>query len=143
MNSEQINLVQASFRDVRPVAAAMVALYMRRLLELAPSLRPMFGSDPVQQGEVWMAMLASTVNRLTEPESLVPVFRELGARQARRGVGDAHYTAAGEALLWTLGQSLGARLTPAAADAWAVAYAQLSDAMKQGAAQSRRPMATA
>ena len=143
MNSEQINLVQASFQDVRPMAAAVVPLFMRQLLELEPSLRPMFGNDPAQRGEVWMAMLASTVNRLTDAESLVPVFRDIGARQARRGVVDTHYAAAGEALLRTLEQSLGEKLTPAAAHAWAVAYAQLSEVMKQGAAQSRQPLASA
>ena len=39
MNSEQINLVQSTFADVRPIAPAAAELFYTRLFVLDPSLR--------------------------------------------------------------------------------------------------------
>ena len=57
MNSEQINLVQASFAEVRPIAAVAAELFYTRLFVLDPSLRPMFRGDLAHQGRMLMAML--------------------------------------------------------------------------------------
>ncbi|MFS2033499.1 globin family protein [Polaromonas sp. CT11-55] len=139
MNSEQINLVQASFANVRPIAPVAAELFYERLFVLDPSLRPMFKGDLVHQGRMLMAMLNSAVNGLTQLDTMVPVVRQLGARHVKYGVRDEHYATVGSALLWTLEQGLGDKFTPAVREAWAAAYDMLAGVMQLGAieAQSR------
>lgn len=141
MNSEQINLVQTTFAEVRPIAAVAAELFYNHLFALDPSLRPMFKGDMVQQGRMLMAMLNSAVNGLTNLEALVPVVRQLGARHSRYGVRDEHYAIVGSSLMWTLEQGLGDKFTPAVRDAWAAAYEMLANVMQMGAieARSRNP----
>ena len=137
MNSEQINLVQASFQQVRPIAPAAAELFYGRLFELDPSLRPMFKKDIEQQGRLLMTMIGSAVNGLTKLDVVVPVIRELGSRHAGYGVRDEHYATVGSALVWTLEQGLGEGFTDDMREAWICAYELLSDVMKLGALEGR------
>lgn len=143
MNSEQINLVQSTFADVRPIAPVAAELFYTRLFVLDPSLRPMFKGDLVHQGRMLMAMLNSAVNGLTQLDTMVPVVRQLGARHAKYGVRDEHYATVGSALLWTLEQGLGEKFTPAVRDAWATAYDMLAGVMQIGAIEARSRHAAA
>jgi hemoglobin-like flavoprotein len=143
MNSEQINLVQSTFGEVRPIAVAAAELFYARLFELDPSLRPMFKGDMGQQGRMLMAMLNSAVNGLTNLDALVPVVRQLGARHVKYGVREEHYATVGSALLWTLEQGLGEKFTPAVRDAWAAAYAMLAGVMQMGETEARDRLAPA
>jgi hemoglobin-like flavoprotein len=137
MNSEQINLVQSTFADVRPIAPVAAELFYTRLFVLDPSLRPLFKGDLVHQGRMLMAMLNSAVNGLTHLDAMVPVVRQLGARHGRYGVRDEHYATVGSALLWTLEQGLGEKFTPAVREAWATAYDMLAGVMQLGAIEAR------
>lgn len=136
MNSEQINLVQASFADVRPIAPVAAELFYNRLFTLDPTLRPMFKGDLVHQGRMLMAMLNSAVNGLTNLDVMLPVVRQLGARHTRYGVRDEHYATVGSALLWTLEQGLGEKFTPAVREAWTAAYELLASVMQMGAVEA-------
>jgi hemoglobin-like flavoprotein len=137
MNSEQINLVQASFAEVRPIATVAAELFYTRLFVLDPSLRPLFKGDLAHQGRMLMAMINSAVNGLTQLDTVVPVVRQLGARHVKYGVRDEHYATVGSALLWTLEQGLGDKFTPAVSDAWAAAYDMLAGVMQTGAIEAR------
>ncbi|MDB5966514.1 MAG: hemin receptor [Polaromonas sp.] len=136
MNSEQINLVQSSFAEVRPIATVAAELFYSRLFVLDPALRPMFKGDLVHQGRMLMAMLNSAVNGLTNLDAMVPVVRQLGLRHARYGVRDEHYATVGSALLWTLEQGLGSKYTPAVAEAWTAAYELVAGVMQMGAIEA-------
>jgi hemoglobin-like flavoprotein len=133
MNSEQISLVQSSFKDVRPIAVAAAELFYDRLFVLDPALRPLFKGNMADQGRMLMSMLSSAVNGLTRLDTLGPVLRALGARHVAYGVQDNHYATVGSALLWTLEQGLGDKFTPAVAQAWTSAYQLLAGAMQAGA----------
>ena len=137
MNSEQINLVQSTFKDVHPIAVVAAELFYDRLFTLDPSLRPLFKGDMVHQGRMLMAMLNSAVNGLTNLDAMVPVVRQLGARHAKYGVRDEHYATVGSALLWTLEQGLGEKFTPEVREAWTVAYELLAGVMQMGEIEAR------
>ena len=143
MNSAQINLVQSTFAQVRPIAVTAAEIFYNRLFVLDPALRPMFKGDLAHQGRMLMAMLNSAVNGLTNLDAIVPVVRQLGARHANYGVRQEHYATVGSALLWTLEQGLGDKFTPAVRDAWLTAYELLAGVMQMGAieAQSRNTTA--
>lgn len=141
MNPEQINLVQASFAEVRPIAVVAAELFYDRLFTLDPSLRPLFKGDMAHQGRMLMSMLNAAVNGLTNLEALTPVLRQLGARHLNYGVRAEHYATVGSALLWTLEQGLGDQFTPAVREAWSAAYGLLADVMQLGASEAQSQQA--
>ena len=133
MDSNQIKLVQESFRKVVPIADTAATIFYARLFELDPSLRKMFTGDMKKQGMMLMSMLASAVRGLSDPNALIPVLTALGKRHGGYGVTDAHYTIVAEALLWTLEQGLGDDFTPEVREAWVAAYSMMASVMQQGA----------
>jgi hemoglobin-like flavoprotein len=54
----------------------------------------------------------------------------------RYGVRDADFDTVGEALLWALKQGLGTAFTPEVREAWATAYALVSDVMRDALADA-------
>jgi hemoglobin-like flavoprotein len=133
MSPHQIDLVQKSFGEVKPIAAAAADLFYKRLFALDPDLRPMFKGEMTKQGQMLMSMLGAAVAGLRNLEALAPVVRQLGARHVGYGVRAEHYETVGSALLWTLEQGLGDKFTPEVHDAWAAAYNLLSEVMQLGA----------
>lgn len=135
MTPNQIDLVQQSFANVRPIAAAAAELFYQRLFTLDPSLRALFTGDMQRQGQMLMNMIGAAVSGLSRLETLAPVVRQLGARHGGYGVRAEHYGTVGATLLWTLEQGLGARFTPEVRQAWACAYEVLAEVMQMGAAE--------
>jgi hemoglobin-like flavoprotein len=132
----QIDLVQASWKQVIPVAETAAQMFYGRLFFLDPSLRHLFLGDMRDQGRKVMAMLSYTVNGLNRLDVLLPAVRALGRRHATYGVRPEHYFTVGAALLWTLEQGLGAAFTPAVREAWVAAYGVLADTMRDAAEMS-------
>lgn len=137
MTPHQIDLVQKTFAQVKPIAAAAAEMFYARLFHLDPSLRSMFRNDMGKQGAMLMSMIGAAVNGLRNLEALAPVVRQLGARHVKYGVKTEHYATVGEALLWTLEQGLEEDFTREVHDAWASAYGLLSEVMQLGAMEAQ------
>jgi hemoglobin-like flavoprotein len=131
MNEQQIQLVQDSFEQVKPITNVAAELFYGRLFELDPALRPLFKGDMIEQKAKLMSTLAFAVAGLNQPEKLLPAVRQLGRRHAGYGVQNQHYQTVGSALLWTLGQGLGENFTPAVQEAWTAAYTLLASTMQE------------
>ena len=131
MNAKQIELVQASWKQVQPVADDAAALFYTRLFHLDPSLRPLFRGDMEEQGRKLMGMIGFAVKGLTRLDNLLPGLRALGQRHAGYGVRDEHYDTVAQALLWTLQRGLGAAFDNETKAAWVAAYTTLSSVMKE------------
>ena len=138
MTPKQIDLVQQTFADIKPIAPAAAELFYSRLFMLDPSLRKMFTGDMAKQGQMLMSVIGTSVNGLRNLEALSPVVRHLGSRHVGYGVKDEHYATVGSALLWTLQIGLKEKFTPEVREAWAAAYTLLSDVMKLGAMEKPR-----
>lgn len=129
MNSEQIDLVQASFAKVAPIAPMAAGLFYGRLFEIAPEVKPLFKGDMDEQGRKLMATLGVVVKGLRQLGEIVPVAQRLAVRHVDFGVKAEHYAPVGSALIWTLEKGLGEDFTPAVKEAWSQAYATLSGVM--------------
>ena len=136
MNSKQIELVQASFKMVQPIADQAAQLFYQRLFELDPSLRRMFRGDMEEQGRKLMQMIGVAVGALRRLDQIVPAVEDLGRKHAGYGVRDEHYETVASALLWTLSTGLGEAFTPEVHDAWVAMYGVVTSAMKRGAASA-------
>ncbi len=133
MTPRQIELVRQTFALVELRAEVMALVFYQRLFALDPALRPLFRADIDEQGQKLMQMLGVAVALLEQPFALEPSLEALGRRHAGYGVEDRHYDTVGEALLDTLGESLGGAFTPEVLNAWAALYAVVANSMQRGA----------
>jgi hemoglobin-like flavoprotein len=134
MTPEQIQTVKTSFAQVAPVADQVGMIFYERLFTADPGLRPLFKGDIEAQSRALMNMIAVAVDGLDKLDTIVPAVQALGVRHAGYGVIGAHYDTVGAALLWTLGQGLGAGFTPEVEAAWVAAYTLLATTMQAAAA---------
>jgi nitric oxide dioxygenase len=129
MNTQQIELVQASFEKVRPIADQAAETFYQRLFEIAPGYRSFFKHDMKKQGAMLMSTLGLAVGSLKNLEAILPAVRSLGQRHAGYGITAEHYQPVAEAFLWTLEYYLGEDFTPELKDAWVQAYTTLAGVM--------------
>jgi hemoglobin-like flavoprotein len=134
MTNQQVQLVQQTFMKVLPMSDLAARLFYKRLFEIDPSLKPMFKGDMQEQGRKLMQMIGMTVQGLSVPGEIMGLVADLGRKHVEYGVVDAHYDTVCAALMWTLGQGLGAEFTPEVKGAWAEAYEFLATVMKDAAA---------
>ena len=132
ITESQIELVQASFAHVLPIADAAGMLFYGRVFELAPEARVLFGDDLALQATRTMGAIKFAVDGLRDLERTAPYLVRLGARHVRYGVRPEHFDLVGEALLWTLEQGLGQLFTAEVRDAWTAAYGVIAGAMRAG-----------
>ncbi|MEM6365018.1 MAG: globin family protein [Planctomycetota bacterium] len=136
MTPRQIELVQSSWQQVKPISEQAAALFYGRLFELDPSLKSLFKGDMTEQGKKLMATLNLAVTSLTKLEAILPAVQDLGRRHVQYGVPDESYQTVGEALLWTLDKGLGDAFTAEVKEAWTETYVTLSTVMLDAAHES-------
>jgi hemoglobin-like flavoprotein len=129
MNTQQIELVQASFEKVRPIADQAAETFYQRLFEIAPQYRHLFKNNMRKQGAMLMSTLGLAVGSLNNLEAILPAVQSLGRRHAGYGVTAEDYQPVAEAFLWTLDYYLGEAFTPELKEAWVEAYTILAGAM--------------
>lgn len=129
MTPRDIELVQASFAKVAPIAETAAELFYARLFELDPSVKVLFKTDLKEQGKRLMSMIATAVAGLNDVEALVPAVQDMGRRHIKYGVTREQYGTVGQALLDTLAKGLGDDFTPEVKNAWTVIYGVLSTTM--------------
>jgi hemoglobin-like flavoprotein len=133
MTPRQVEIVQSTFRSVQPMAATAGEIFYRRLFEIDPGTRALFGGDMRQQAHNFMQVLAVAVSGLSSMSTLAPIVQELGLRHATYGVKPEHYDAVRQALLYALARILQDAWTEEVRSAWATAYAMLAGVMKEAA----------
>jgi hemoglobin-like flavoprotein len=137
MIPQKIRLVQDSVRLIAPRAQAVSDAFYATLLQRNPQLQPLFArTNFATQGQALMWMIVWAVERLNDPDALLPKLRELGQRHVHYGVRAEHYDLVGEALLSTLDDMLGADFTPELREAWASFYLVAAETMLEGERQS-------
>ena len=135
MSPKNIDLVQATWAKVVPIADTAAELFYGRLFELDPTLKPLFTSDIKEQGKKLMQMISIAVNGLSKLEAIIPAVEDLGRRHVAYGVKEEHYETVGSALLWTLEKGLGDAFTPDVKAAWTETYETLATTMLNAAAK--------
>ena len=132
MNDEQVTRIRDSFARIEGRAELLALLFYKRLFELAPQLRSLFGGDIEAQSRKFMQMIQTSVLLADAPALLIPTLKSLGRRHALYGVNDEHYRVTGRALLWALSEALGCDLSIRELNAWSAFYEFLSVTMQDG-----------
>jgi hemoglobin-like flavoprotein len=129
MTPDQVALVQDSFAKVAPIADQAAAMFYGRLFEIAPEVKPLFHGDMAEQRKKLMTTLGVVVRGLSDLPAILPAASKLAKQHVVYGVKPVHYAPVGAALLWTLEKGLGDAWSAPVAEAWAAAYATLSEFM--------------
>ena len=124
----QIELIRDSFHRLEPDTEVAEKFY-DRLFQIAPELRVMFRGDMTGQGMRFMRTLRVIVQNLDEPEALHPYLEKLAQGHAAYGVKPEHFHPMGQALIWTMRESLGEAFPEGADTAWETAYEGLANEM--------------
>lgn len=144
LTASQRQAIKRSWDLVVPIADTAADLFYKRLFELAPQYRPLFGKDMAPQKRKLVAMLSFIVKTTNWPDDrwresvaaeddLFLVVLALGRRHSSLyRVPDSAYDTVGQALLWTLDYGLGEAFTPEVRDAWTSVYGLLAKTMKMG-----------
>jgi hemoglobin-like flavoprotein len=133
MQAQQITDVRRSFALLAPTAPLAADLFYQQLFIADPELRRLFKGDLSEQGMRLMQMLGMAIDMLDQPQRLLPMLRQLGARHQGYGVQAAHYDSVGSALMKTLKLGLGPAFTAEVEAAWAAMYAVVAQTMQAGA----------
>ena len=131
-------LLRSSLRQLQPLRSEAAGIFISRLFEIAPYVRPLFRGDVMAHGTKFMEMVEQTILALDEEEPLRQRMRSMGRTHALVGVARAHYDIIASALLWTLERVLGEHCTEEVRAAWIELYVLVSTEMKQGAADLYR-----
>ncbi|WP_424970297.1 globin domain-containing protein [Dinoroseobacter sp. S76] len=134
MTPAEIRLIQTSFAKVFPLKAKFGMMFYTRLFEMDPVIKGMFSTSIARQSEMLMQALALIVRGLRTDGALPPKALEMAARHGRYGVTEQHYQKMGEALIWSLSETLGDAFDASTEAAWRNAYDRLSTTMINAAA---------
>ncbi len=129
ISSDHIRLVRETYQIVEPASDLVATLFFRRLDEIAPEARPFLGSDIDEQRKQLLISLGLAVAALDRFDDIAPALKLLGSKYRAMGVTELHYGAVGEALMWTLEQSLGAHWSPETQDAWTAMCTAIAEVM--------------
>ena len=132
--SLQVEVLERSFDEVKPVADEFVASFYYNLFTANPEAKPLFETTDMEaQKKKLLNSLVLVVDNLRQPDALNGALRGLGARHVKYGALPAHYPLVGSALLTTFRQYLKDKWTPEVKQAWVDAYGAISEIMLDGA----------
>jgi hemoglobin-like flavoprotein len=133
VTAAQQSLVQHSWDKLEPLITHVAELFYDRLFELDPSLEELLPASLTEPSTQLVQVLGQAVAGANDLSRIAPVVRELGRRHREYGMRVGHYVTAGDALLWTLEQSLAEDFTPRMKEAWEATYQALSALLLDGA----------
>jgi hemoglobin-like flavoprotein len=134
MAADQVRLVRDSLEALHEDAEPFALLFYGKLFELDPGSRRLFHNDLAAQGRKVMEMLTSVAESLDNFEPMRARLAELGRKHAEFGVRSEQYDTLTAAILWSIGQALGASFDVPTRDAWRLALNAIGVAMKAGLA---------
>ena len=133
MTPHQRQLVRHSFETVRELSDPVALLFYGKLFDLDPAAQRLFHIDLAVQARKIIDMLATLIESLDRFDSIRPRLAEFGHQHVGYGVRLEQYDTVSAALIWAIGQALGADFDSATRDAWRLALADVCAAMQEGA----------
>ncbi len=140
--SLQIEILENSFNEIKPVADEFVTSFYDNLFTDYPAAKPLFaGTAMEEQKPKLLKSLVLVIQNLRNPDVLGGALKGLGARHVKYGALPEHYPLVGNSLLKTFEQYLGTGWTPEVSQAWVDAYGAISEIMLEGADYSAEELA--
>jgi nitric oxide dioxygenase len=129
MNEEQIRLVRDSFERATLRREDLAEFFYACLFDLSPDMKALFKGDIASQAQRFMEMIAVVVNGMTTEQAISPALEMLGTSHRGIDIETAHYAPFGQALVWSLAQTLESDFTPETRRAWEDWYELVAQTM--------------
>lgn len=143
VDSTTISLVRTTFKDVASVEGGPARLtrdFYAILFAHSPSAREFFPAAMDVQRDRLVQAIAYVVDKLDEPERILPFLAQLGRDHRKYGVEEAHYIAVGNALITALREFAGNEMwTEEVDNAWREAIALIASTMIDAANNEAGP----
>lgn len=136
MTEQEITLVRESFHKLLAQADQAAFLFYNRLFMLAPEATLLFKTNMSDQRSKFIQMIGQVVGLLSDVDELPPLLQQLGKRHKNYHVTSEQYDTVGDALIWTLEQTLETGFTNEVRAAWRKVYAYMADTARSAAYQS-------
>lgn len=131
--SLQIELLEDSFRAMKPDFEEFVSDFYTTLFTDYPAIAPLFAhTNMPKQRMMLFAALTLVIENLRNPDVLESALTGLGTRHVQYGAVPAYYPLFGKTLLKTMQTHLKEGWTPDIQQAWTDAYAVVTRLMLQG-----------
>ncbi|MGH3899758.1 MAG: globin domain-containing protein [Pseudonocardiaceae bacterium] len=134
-----VRLIRESYAEIQPRAEEVVRFFYATLFAIAPATRELFSANMEMQYSRLLRGLTHVVQRVDQPDDLLPFLRQLGRDHRKFGVLSQHYDAMGIALVTALKQYAGQVWTPQVEKAWIDAYGLIAKTMLEAADEDREP----
>jgi hemoglobin-like flavoprotein len=132
-----VELLEQSFAAVAPKGQQLVDTFYRQLFREYPEVQPLFaGVNLADQKKKLLASLKLVVENLRRPDVLTEALHDMGLRHVDYGAREEHYPAVGATLLGALAETAGPAWNHELQQAWADAYAAVSQLMLAGTSQA-------
>lgn len=122
--------LQASLAVMLEDQDEFARIFYDKVFEIDPGIKSLFQKNMTDQGRLLTHMLGGIVYSFSRPEHLTTGLKKLGESHISYGVQVAHYPIVKEAMLYAIEQSIGARKTIKAIEAWSSALDFVMDTMK-------------
>lgn len=133
-NQVQIDLIEASFEDVKLRKSEFAEAFYSRLFRNHPELQPLFSqTDTERQATKLYAALVLLVENLRHPEELERVLLPLGEKHIGYGATPETFPKVGGTIIGTLRELLGDTWTPPLNEAWEFTLQEVTATMLRGA----------
>ncbi len=129
LDAEQVRLVQETLPLLENTLADASARFYVNLFAIRPEMRALFRDDLESQGMRFLTAMRAIAEGLDDPDGLEARFAGLARGHASVGVRAQHFEPMGDALMVTLGETLGAAFTEERRAAWRAAYTVVADEM--------------
>lgn len=117
LSPREVELIRSTFALLEPKSGVAALAFYQRLFTLDPSSRELVRGDIEVEARRLMGLLREAAELADQPQALRTRFAGAGARLFR-GDGVRLSAPVEEALLWSLGMTLGRDFTPEARNAW-------------------------
>jgi hemoglobin-like flavoprotein len=129
VTEEQIKLVRDSFDKAIARREDFAEFFYACLFDLSPDMRALFKGDIDSQARRFMEMVAVAVNGMTMEQTISPALEMLGTSHRNIEIETSHYAPFGQALVWSLAQTLENDFTPETRRAWEDWYELVAQTM--------------
>jgi len=125
-----VESLESTCAALMPYGEALAESFYRKLFKRYPEVEPLFdGVEIKEQEQKLLATLKLVVENIRRPEKLTSELNQLGERHQSYGVLAAHYDAAAEVLLETIGEYAGGLWTDKVRRTWVAALMKIKAAM--------------
>lgn len=133
ISAEDMRVLHESLPVVRERTHPIAERFYENLFAMAPEMRSMFRDDLGGQGMRFITTLSAIVSILDEDREAGKAAEALARAHAGLGVRPEHYPPLGNALMVTLGETLGPDFTPERQRSWRAAYDEVAARMMAAA----------